>query len=155
MQKAEILVYDITDLTPDVMWELGLGLAIKDADKVIVIGAESDTSSFDIESHRLTFRYNPNSAESLDDLHKTLREVMQRINKAALMRKPIISSEVKSLLESAWQAIERKEWIAAEALFQTMDAKQPQNWYVYNQWGIMHRSKCEFEGAEVKFKQAL
>lgn len=155
MQKAEILVYDITDLTPDVMWELGLGLAIKDADKVIVIGAESDTSSFDIESHRLTFRYNSNSAESLDDLHKTLREVMQRINKAALMRKPIVSPEVKSLLESAWQAIERKEWIAAEALFQTMDAKQPQNWYVYNQWGIMHRSKCEFEGSEVKFKQAL
>jgi hypothetical protein len=44
IQKAEILIYDITDLTPNVMWELGLGLAIKDAERVIVIREESDSS---------------------------------------------------------------------------------------------------------------
>jgi tetratricopeptide (TPR) repeat protein len=137
------------------MWELGLGLAIKDAERVIVIGAESDTSSFDIDSHRLTYRYNHNSAESLDDLYKTLREVMKRINRASIRKAPIQSPEVKSLLDNALKAVERKEWIAAEALFQTMDAREPENWYIYNQWGIMHRSKGEFDAAEFKFKQAL
>lgn len=155
MQKAEILVYDLTDLTPDVMWELGLGLAIKDAERVIVIGAESDTSSFDIDSHKLTYRYNPNSSESLDDLHKTLREVMQRINRASARKAPFQSPEVKSLLESALKAVEREEWIAAEALFQTMDLREPENWYIYNQWGITLRRKGEFETSEHKFKQAL
>ena len=44
IQKAEILVCDITDFTPNVMWELGVALAIKDAERVIVIREESDSS---------------------------------------------------------------------------------------------------------------
>jgi tetratricopeptide (TPR) repeat protein len=51
--------------------------------------------------------------------------------------------------------VERKEWIAAEALFQMLDAREPENWYIYNQWGIMHRSKGEFDAANEKFKKAL
>jgi len=156
MQKAEILIYDITDLNPDIMWQLGLGLAIKDAERVIVIGAESAEGSLEIDIHRLTFRYNPNSVESLDELYKTLREVMLRINKVS-SRKPFIQSpEVKSLLDNALKAVGRKEWIAAEALFQTMDVREPKNWYIYNQWGIMLRTKGdEFEAAYDRFVKAL
>ena len=156
IQKAEILVYDISDLTPNVMWELGLGLAIKDAERVIVIREKSDSSlPFDIYSLRVSAQYDPNSEESLSDLSKTLRELMQKINKAGSRKAPIQSPEVKSLLDNALRAVERKEWIAAEALFQTMDAREPDNWYIHNQWGIMHRSKGEFEAAGPKFNQAL
>ena len=155
MQRAEILIYDITDLTPDVMWELGLGLAIKDAERVIVIGAESDARSFDIETHRLMFRYKPEDPESLDELHETLREVMRKITKAGSRKAPIQSPEVMSLLDNALKAMERKEWIAAEALFQTMDDREPHNWYIHNQWGVMNRTKGEIESAILKFQQAL
>jgi hypothetical protein len=156
IQKAEILVYDISDFTPNVMWELGLGLAIKDAERVIVIREESDASlPFNIYSHRVSFQYDAHSEESLNELFKTLRDVMQRINKASSRKAPIQSPEVKSLLDNALKSVERKEWIAAEALFQTMDAREPDNWYIYNQWGIMHRSKGEFEAASPKFTQAL
>jgi tetratricopeptide (TPR) repeat protein len=156
IQKAEILIYDITAFTPNVMWELGLGLAIKDAERVIVIREESDSSlPFNIYSHRVSFQYDPNSEESLNELSKTLREVMQKINKASSRKAPIQSPEVKSLLDNALKSVERKEWIAAEALFQTMDAREPDNWYIHNQWGIMHRSKGEFEAAGPKFSQAL
>jgi len=156
IQKAEILIYDITDLTPNVMWELGVGLAIKDAERVIVIREETESSlPFNIYSHRVSFQYDPQSEESLNALHKTLREVMQRINKASTRKAFIESSEVKSLLDNALKAVERKEWIAAEALFQTMDSREPENWYIHNQWGIMHRTKGEFEAAAPKFNQAL
>lgn len=156
IQKAEILIYDITDLTPNVMWELGLALAIKDAERIIVIREESDASlPFDIYSHRATFQYDPQSEESLTELHKTLRDVMQKINQASSKKAPIQSPEVKSLLDMALKAVKRKEWIVAEALFQTVDAREPENWYIYNQWGIMLRSKGEFEAASEKLNKAL
>jgi tetratricopeptide (TPR) repeat protein len=156
IQKAEILVYDISDFTPNVMWELGLGLAIKDAERVIVIREESDLSlPFNIYSHRVTFQYNPNSEESLNELYRMLREVMRRINRAGSRKAPIQSPEVKSLLDNALRAVERKEWITAEALFQTMRAREPDNWYIHNQWGIMCRSKGEFNAANEKLNQAL
>jgi tetratricopeptide (TPR) repeat protein len=156
IQKAEILIFDITGLTPNVMWELGLTLAIKDAGRVIVIREESDSSlPFNIYSHRVSFQYDPNSEESLNDLHKTLREVMQRINKASTRKAFIESPELKSLLDNALKAVERKEWIAAEALFQTMDDREPDNWFIHNQWGIMQRSKGELEAAREKLNEAL
>ena len=156
IQKAEILIYDITNLTPNVMWELGLGLAIKDTERVIVIREESDCAlPFDIYSHRISFQYDLDSEENLGNLYKTLRDEMQKINRASSRKAYIQSPEVKSLLDNALKAVERKEWIAAEALFQTMDAREPENWYIYNQWGIMHRSKGEFEAAGPKFNQAL
>jgi hypothetical protein len=37
-----------------------------------------------------------------------------------------------------------------------MDSKEPENWYIYNQWGIMLRSKGgAFEAANEKFNKAL
>jgi hypothetical protein len=58
IQKAEILLYDISNLTANVMWELGVGLAIKDAEKVIVIRQRSETPlPFNIYSHRVSFEY--------------------------------------------------------------------------------------------------
>jgi len=156
IQKAEILVYDITDFTPNVMWELGLGLAIKDAERVIVIREANNTSlPFDIYSHRVSFQYSLNNEENLGKLFKTLKDEMQKINRASSRKAPIQSPEVKSLLDNALRAVDRKEWITAEALFQTMDAREPENWYIYNQWGIMHRSKGEFEAAGPRFNQAM
>jgi Flp pilus assembly protein TadD len=157
IQKAEILIYDITDVTPNVMWELGVGLTIKEESRVIVIREETDTSlPFNIYSHRVSHQYDPQSEESLTELHKTLKDVMKRIIKANVSRKgPIQSPEVKALLENALQQVTNREWIAAEALFQTMDAREPENWFIHNQWGIMHRSKGEVESAVPKFQQAL
>jgi tetratricopeptide (TPR) repeat protein len=156
IQKAEILIYDITDFTPNVMWELGVGSVLKDADKVIVIRQDTDKPlPFDIYSNRVTCQYDPANEESLSDLAKTLREVLQKINRTT--KKPgIESAEVVSLLKGALNTVERREWIAAQALFQTMDSKEPKNWYIYNQWGIMLRTKGdEFEAACDRFNKAL
>jgi tetratricopeptide (TPR) repeat protein len=89
-------------------------------------------------------------------LFKILREVMQKINRASSRKPPIQSPEVMSLLSGALDDVENKKWVPAEALFQTMDAKEPENWYIYNQWGIMLRSKGgAFEAANEKFIKAL
>lgn len=156
IQKAEILVYDITDLTPNVMWELGVGLTIKDVGRVIVIREKSDTRlPFNIYSHRV-HEYDPKSEESLIELHKTLKDVMKKIMKAVMNKKgPPIPPEVKALLETALTAMGNREWIAAEALFQTMDTREPENWFIHNQWGIMLRNKGEIEAAIPKFQQAV
>ena len=156
IQRAEILIFDITDFTPNVMWELGLALAIKNAESVIIIREVSDTSlPFNIYSHRVSFVYDPNSEDSLNGLRETLINVMRGINRAGNRRQPIQSPEVKNLLENALNNIKDKEWLTAEALFTTMDAREPENWYILNQWGIMLRSKNEFDAALKKFNQAL
>jgi tetratricopeptide (TPR) repeat protein len=138
------------------MWELGVGLVLKDADKVIVIREDTDQPlPFDIYSNRVSCQYDPANEESLGILSKTLREVLQKINRAH--RKPRIESpEVVSLFKGALNTVERGEWVAAQALFQTMDSKEPKNWYIYNQWGIMLRTKGdEFEAACDRFNKAL
>src|ERR1700752_290840 len=62
IQKGEILLYDVSDFTPNVMWELGVGLAIKDAEKVIVIREKSEAPlPFNIYSHRISFQYDSTS----------------------------------------------------------------------------------------------
>jgi tetratricopeptide (TPR) repeat protein len=156
IQKAEILIYDITDFTPNVMWELGVGLVLKDADKVIVIRQDTDKPlPFDIYSNRVSCQYDPANEESLSNLSKTLREVLQKINRT--IKKPRIeSAEVVSLFKGALNAVERGEWVAAQALFQIMDSKEPKNWYIFNQWGMMLRTKGdEFEAACDRFNKAL
>jgi tetratricopeptide (TPR) repeat protein len=157
IQKAEILIYDITDVTPNVMWELGVGLTIKEESRVIVIREETDAVlPFNIYSHRVSHQYDPQNDDSLTVLHKTLKEAMKKIIKARINPKgPPISPEVKALLETALTAVTNREWIAAEALFQTMDNREPENWFIHNQWGIMHRTKGEIESAIPKFQQAL
>jgi len=156
IQKAEILIYDITGLTPNVMWELGLALAIKDANRVIVIREESYSSlPFNIYSHRVSFQYDPNSEESLTELQNMLREVMKQITRTSSRKPHLHSPEVRSLLEGALKAVERKEWIVAETLFQIMDDREPNNWFIRNQWGIMQRSKGELEAASEKLNEAL
>lgn len=155
IQKAEILIYDITDFTPNVMWELGVGSALKDAEKVIVIREATKTPlPFNIHSNRVTY-YDPASQESLGELSKTLKEVLQKINRS--IKPPIFRSpEVVSLFKGALDAVETGQWVPAEALFQIMDSKEPKNWYIYNQWGMMLRAKGdEFEAATDRFNKAL
>ena len=156
IQKAEILIYDITDLTPNVMWELGIGLALKDAEKVIIIREHTaNPLPFDIYSNRVSCQYEPAKEESLSNLSKTLREVLQKI-KLFPRRPKIESPEVLSLFKGALDAVEKVQWVPAQALFQIMDSKEPENWYIYNQWGIMLRTKGdEFEAASDRFNKAL
>jgi tetratricopeptide (TPR) repeat protein len=81
---------------------------------------------------------------------------MKTITRAMSKRyAPYIMRDVKALVETALSAISNKEWVAAEALFQTMDHREPDNWFILNQWGIMHRSKGDYKVAERKFIEAL
>ncbi len=155
IKKAEILIYDITDFTPNVMWELGVGLTIKDEDKVIVICEKSDKQiPFNIYSHRISF-YNAADQDNLDELRDTLIDSMRNIRKTSRGNNPIQSREVRKLVETSIKAIKDRDWILAEVLFKEMDSKEPNNWFIHNQWGIMFRSKNEFETAISKFNQAI
>ena len=156
IQKAEILIYDLTNFSPNVMWELGVGLTIKDADKVVVIREEGDEKvPFNIYSHRISYEYNAHDQISLEQLRETLIEVMRRINRSNMRDNPIKTHEVRRLLETASKLIDGKDWITAEVLFENMNSKEPENWYIFNQWGIMLRSKNEFQSAVTKFNQAI
>jgi tetratricopeptide (TPR) repeat protein len=156
IQKAEILIYDLTDFSPNVMWELGVGLTIKDADKVIILREKTQTSlPFNIYNHRITYEYDSTDEADLDRLRESLKEVMRRINTASVRDNPIKSHEVRKLIESATRSIETKDWITAQVLFESMDSIEPENWYIYNQWGIMLRAKNEFQSAVSKFNQAI
>ena len=158
IKKAEILIFDITGFSPDVILELGIALTIKDEDKIIVIRKSSDTEihrelPFNIYQHRVSFSYNQST---LDELRESLIDVMRDINRRGSVRdKPVKSHEVKKLMDSAINAIDQKEWTTAEVLFDNMSKMEPENWYIFNQWGIMYRSKNDYESALSKFQQAL
>jgi len=156
IQKAEILIFDITGYNPNVMWELGVALTIKDEDKVIVVREDSKAMlPFNIYSHRVSYKYNPNNEDSLNKLRETLIDVMRDIHRVNIRDNPIKTHEVRKLLESAIKSLEAKEWIPAEVLFENMNSKEPENWYIFNQWGIMFLNKNEFESAITKFNQAI
>jgi tetratricopeptide (TPR) repeat protein len=156
MQKAEILIYDISDFNPNVMWELGVGLTIKEADKVILLKEKSEADiPFNIYQHRVSFEYDLNDSANMEQLRESLSEVMRRINRASVRDNPVKSHEVRKLIESATRSIENKDWITAQVLFEKMDTLEPENWYIYNQWGIMLRAKNDFQSAVTKFNQAI
>lgn len=158
IKKAEILIFDITGFSPNVMLELGIALTIKDEDKIIVIRKTSETEiqqnlPFNIYYHRESFNYNQNN---LDELRERLMDVMRDINRKGSIRdKPIKNHEVRKLMDDATSAIEQKNWTLAGLLFENMNEMEPENWYIFNQWGIMYRSKNEFESASSKFQEAL
>lgn len=156
IQKAEVLVYDITDFNPNVMWELGIGLTVKEADKVILLREKSeDALPFNIYSHRVSFEYEVNDQSNMEQLRESLTQIMQKINRASVRDNPIKSHEVRKLLESATRSIDGKDWITAQVLFESMDGLEPGNWYIYNQWGIMLRAKNDFESSLGKFNRAI
>jgi tetratricopeptide (TPR) repeat protein len=158
IKRAEILIFDITDFTPNVMWELGIAMAIKEEEKIIVIRKSSEKEiqtqlPFNIYYHRVSFNYNQ---KTLDKLRDGLKEVMRDINRKSSIRdNPIKDLEVRSLNERATEAIEKKDWPIASLLFKDMNEKEPKNWYIFTRWGVMYRDKGEFESAEKKFQEAL
>jgi tetratricopeptide (TPR) repeat protein len=151
-----VLIYDITDFNPNVMWELGIGLTVKEADKVILLREKSEELlPFNIYNHRVSYQYEVGDQASLDQLREELIQIMQKINRASVRDNPIKSHEVRKLLESATGSIDRKDWITAQVLFESMDRQEPGNWYIYNQWGILLRAKNDFESSLGKFNQAI
>lgn len=158
IKKAEILIFDITGFSPNVMLELGLALAIKDEDKIIIIRKSSETEfhrelPFNIYHQRVSYTYNH---DNLNQLRERLIDVMRDINRKGSVRdNPIKSHDVRELMDNAIIAIEQKNWTHAGVLFEKMNKMEPENWYIFNQWGIMHRSKNDYESALSKFQEAL
>lgn len=157
IQKAETFIADITDCPPDMMWILGVALTIKEGGRIIILQKKSEEAlPFTIYQHEISYTYNPLDLENLNELQRTLVKVILSISKEKVKATlPIKDFKIKTLMKDALIAVEQKNWITAETLFEAINREEPNNWYVLNQWGIMLRNKNEFQNAFDKFQEAL
>ncbi|MCP4696169.1 MAG: hypothetical protein GY862_04880 [Gammaproteobacteria bacterium] len=155
IQKADIIIADITSYNPNVMYELGVALSLKDADDVLILCGKASAPSlpFSVRSFRVALY----SENTLKELRKNLKGILQDIkrNKRRFTENPISNLEARELMKRAKEQIEDQDWMIATLLIEKMDLLEPENWYILNQWGRMHRGKQDYETADSKFQEAL
>lgn len=151
IQKAGIVIANITGFNPKVMLELGVALMKKN--RVIIIAEKSLDGKanlpINISALEVDF-YEPKKMLEYSDWLK------KRITNWITSEGPTIKdADVKSLMKDALQLRREKKFDTAYLLFENMEKRDPANWYIYKEWGITHREDKNYEEARKKLEQAL
>lgn len=77
IKKAEYIIADLTESSPNVFYELGLAHSVKDIDKVIIITQDMEYVPFDIRQFRcIVYEQSIEGVKNLqEELQKTFNEV--------------------------------------------------------------------------------
>ncbi len=155
IKKAGIIIVDVTGFCPNVMYELGLALTIKE--HVIIICDEEVKNMKEIPfniSHLNIIFYNINNmAELGTKLVQSITKVLREISTIF----PVSEFEVQeteNIMKTAKNLRKKKQWDAALALFERMKKLEPENCEVDMQWGITFKFKGDFENAFKMLNQA-
>jgi tetratricopeptide (TPR) repeat protein len=112
--SSDLTVCDLTDLNPNVMYELGVRHAI--GKPSIVIASEGTRLPFDTASLRTVF-YNLESAQTTKEAERSLREILSRIDDPGFALNPVAQRVSRAHLESNTDSVS----VALSRLGQQMD----------------------------------
>jgi len=149
IQSATIVIADLTEKNPNVMFELGVALMKKD--HVIMIAEElSEPEKLPINLAQLKVHFfDPNK---LRDLTKFL------IKKVEDQQGPVPDVEnpdVRRLLKEVKRLINENRSDTALALFLQMKEIESENWFIFKEWGSIYKEIQNFEEAHKKFQESL
>lgn len=151
IQKASIIIANITGFKPDVMLELGVALTRKE--RVILIAEKSLHSNlslpFSISTLNVEF-YDPGKLDEFSDW------LVTRVEKWITPDEPKIRDTrvIKLMHDVLWMRREKK-YETALLLFENMDMYEPGNWYIYREWGITFKESNDYDKAIKKLQKAL
>lgn len=149
IQKAEVVLVDLTNYDPQVMCEVGISLSIKDSRKIVLLrdiemtDQDSDTP-VDLKGLSITHY----DRRDLTKLKNKLRDRLHKSIDAGPAPPVLPTLEARQIVDEAIANTRSQRWPLAEFLFQQIDEKIPDNWYILTQWGIMYREKGDFPKAE-------
>lgn len=151
IQKASIIIANISGFKPSVMLELGVALMKKE--KVILIAEktlnEKVNLPFNIHNLGVQF-YDPSQLAGLSEFLK------HHVDKLIVINKPKIRDpRVQALMNSALRQRKEMEFESAIVLFEKMNQIEPNNWYIYKEWGITFQLHNNYKDANIKMQQAL
>lgn len=150
IQKASIIIANITDFKPGVMFELGAALMKKE--RVILIAENSPGSAPDFP-----FNINKLGVEfyDLDNLDIFSRKLVNLVKKIIPTDHILFAPRVSVLMKKALRLRGDRDFDTAFVLFKEMNRIEPKNWYIYKEWAITHEYIKKNEEAISMLKQAL
>ena len=151
IQKASIVIANITGFKPNVMLELGVALMKKD--RVILIADKSLHDKPDIPFNISTLNVDFYEPGKLDEYSERL---VTQVEKWITPDEPKIKNpKVIKLMNDVLGLRREKRYEAALLLFESMDGIEPGNWYIYLEWGITFKESNDYENAIKKLQKAL
>ncbi len=149
IQRASIVIADLTGQNPNVMFELGVALIKKD--HVFLIAEklpDQEKLPIDITQLKVHF-YDLNKLRDLTDF--LTKEVENRRGDEP----DIANADVRLLLREVQRFSRESRFDVALALFAKMMEIEPGNWFIYKEWGSIYKEMQNFEEAHKKFQEAL
>jgi tetratricopeptide (TPR) repeat protein len=150
IQKACIIIANITEFKPDVMFELGVALMKKG--RVILIAETSFGNAPDLPFNISKLGVEFYELDNIDVFSRKLVNLVKRIiptDYKPLGPKPSV------LMGKALKQRRERDYEMAFVLFREMDKIEPKNWYIYKEWAITHEYNKNYEEAISMLKQAL
>lgn len=137
IQQAHIIIIDISGFTPNLMYELGVVLTVKDRVIVICDENESDLKELPFNiGHVRVLKFQMHELEAFS--HQIIYQVNEIASEGKDITEPeYLSEEVKGWVQDAERAIAKEERLSsALGLLQMADMKEPDHWYIHMQWGF-------------------
>ena len=153
--RANVVIADLTFYKPNVMYELGVTLMNKEN---VYIMANKNLGLKSIQD--LPYDLSHTTIKFYDD--DTLEEMTQGIVDFIASKIDILydeelikDAEVAILMEDAKDIIRSNKSSAALHLFSKMNEKEPENWYIHQEWGNTFVKNKNIEEAYDKFLKAI
>jgi tetratricopeptide (TPR) repeat protein len=150
IQKACVIIANITEFKPDVMFELGVALMKKG--RVIPIAETSFGNASD-----LPFNISKLGVEfyELDNLDVFSRKLVNLVKRIIPYDHISLGPRTGVLMGKALRQRRERDYEMAFVLFREMDNIEPKNWYIYKEWAITHEYNNNYEEAISMLNQAL
>lgn len=151
IQKAGIIIANITEFKPNVMFELGVALMKKG--RVILIAEKSlegkPNLPFNISTLGVEY-YEPNKFDEFSD------RLVTQVEKWITPDEPKIKDpRVIKLMNDVLGLRRDGKYDSALLLFESMDKLEPGNWYIYKEWGTTYKESKDYDKACKKLQKAL
>jgi tetratricopeptide (TPR) repeat protein len=152
IQRASIVIVNVSGFKPSVMLELGVALIKKQT--VVLICEKGLVGSpdlpFNIQNLGIKF-YDP---AKLNELRKWLvREIEDKI--PTIEPRPLEKEETIKLMDNAKKHRKNGDFDTVLILFKEMNGIEPNNWYIHKEWGIIYSLVQKYDEAIAKLNQAL
>jgi len=151
IQKASLIIANISGLKPDIMLELGVALIKKG--RVILIAEKSldgrSNLPFNVSTLKVEFY-------ELDKMEEFLDRLVSQIERWITPDEfKIKDPRVIKLMNDVLNLRREERYEAALLLFESMDRIEPGNWYIYKEWGITFKESKDYNNSIKKLNCAL